>query len=66
MINLPVDDERNGKTYLGILDYSWLFSYAIAMFFRYVCVCGTHSNLATPGNLASNIAMVSNVVAPGL
>ena len=32
--NFPADDVPNGKTFLGILDYSWLFSYAIAMYFR--------------------------------
>ena len=36
---LPVDDPDNGRTLLGTLDYAWLFSYAIAMFFRCVCMC---------------------------
>ena len=29
-------DSSNGKTLLGTLDYAWLFSYALAMFFRWV------------------------------
>ena len=31
---LCVDDPSNGRTLLGTLDYAWLFSYAVAMFFR--------------------------------
>ena len=31
-------DVKTAKTYLGILDYSWLFSYAIAMYFRYAII----------------------------
>jgi len=27
-------DNDDGKTLLGTLDYAWLFSYAVAMFFR--------------------------------
>ena len=27
-------DESNGEALLGILDYSFLFAYAIAMYFR--------------------------------
>jgi len=30
------DEPEHGKTLLGVLDYAWLFPYAIAMFFRYV------------------------------
>ena len=29
------DNQRHGKALLGVLDYVWLFPYAIAMFFRY-------------------------------
>ena len=29
-------DGANGETELGILDYSFLFAYALAMFIRYV------------------------------
>ena len=31
------DNPDDGKTLLGTLDYAWLFSYAVAMFFRYAC-----------------------------
>ena len=30
------DNPKHGKTLLGVLDYVWLFPYAIAMFVRYV------------------------------
>jgi len=29
-----ITDGSNGKALLGTLDYAWLFSYALAMFFR--------------------------------
>ena len=31
------DNPDDGKTLLGTLDYAWLFSYAVAMFFRFAC-----------------------------
>ena len=32
---MHADNPDDGKTLLGTLDYAWLFSYAVAMFFRY-------------------------------
>lgn len=34
LIFVTSSDGDNGKTLLGIVDYSWLFSYAVAMYFR--------------------------------
>ena len=34
IIVVCITDGRNGKALLVTLDYAWLFSYALAMFFR--------------------------------
>ena len=34
--NCFTDNHRHGKALLGVLDYVWLFPYALAMFVRYL------------------------------